>query len=129
MTLRAFPALALACAVFAAACGSSSGDERAIQAVRDALISPGARLVLGQLDCDARADAGGVWTVACTPGPNAEYRSSPAFYVNVDDRSVRAANEDARRLLALSEPLKGGHLRECTFEEDATGALRIKCAD
>lgn len=129
MTVRLFPALMLATAVLATACGSSSGGERAMQAVRDALVSPGARLVLGQLQCDARADSGSVWTVACAPGPDAEYRSSPTFQVNVDDLSVTAANEDAQRLLALSEPLQGGRLRECTFEEDDTGALRIKCDD
>lgn len=127
MTRRALLPLASIVALAAAACGSSSGSERAMEAVRQAIISPGAKLVLAQLECDARADDEGLWTVSCEPVAGAEYQSRPAFQVNVEDLTVSAANEDARRLLAVSERLKGGNLHECTLDEAIAGTLRLTC--
>jgi hypothetical protein len=124
---RASLALLFIAALFAAACASSSRGERAMEAVRQALVSPGAKLVFAQLECDARSDDGSLWTVSCAPGPRAEYETKPAFHVNVEDLSVAAANEDGQRLLAVSERLKGGNLHECTLDEAIAGTLRLTC--
>lgn len=119
--------VAVGVATVAAACASSSGGERAIEAVRQVIISPGAKLVFAQLQCEANADDASLWTVSCEPLPDAEYQSRPAFQVNVDDATVTAANEDAQRLLAASERLKGGNLHECTLDEAIAGTLRLTC--
>ncbi|HWQ29125.1 MAG TPA: hypothetical protein VNN12_08890 [Dehalococcoidia bacterium] len=98
-----------------------------MEAVRQAIISPGAKLVLAQLECDASRGEESLWTVSCEPAPGAEYQSRPAFRVNVDDLTVSAANEDAQRLLAVSERLKGGDLHECSLDEAIAGTLRLTC--
>lgn len=91
------------------------------------MTSPGAKLVMAQLECDASNAGEGRWTVSCQPVEGAQYQTHPAFEVSEDDLSVRAANSDAERLLRVSERLKGDYLHECTLDEAIAGTLRLTC--
>lgn len=127
MTHRALLAFVVLSGALATACASSPGSERAIDVVRQVMVSPGARLVIAQLQCEANAGDDSLWTVSCEPLPDAEFQAKPSFHVNVRDETVTAANDDAQRLLTVSERLKGGILHECTLDEAIAGTLRLTC--